>query len=125
MRKIILVSLLILSAIVAFAEDKYHINVLNEISSQTAKSYPKQWEISTYRHTDYRGVTTTRYFIFAPNIKHGSQIKLTGAKGSGSPWKASINGQTYYVDFNTSNDLKVGDEGVLKYNGDRLYFYSE
>lgn len=106
-----------------FARDRYAINILNEISYQQAQSYPKQWEISKYTYRNPYGQTSTRYFISAPSIKHESDIELVRAKKPGCPWEVRINGRSYFADFRTSNDLKVGDKGVLKYDGDWLYMY--
>ena len=113
--------------LVAIAGDRYRINVLKEISYNQAQIYPRKWEISTYTYKNYNnGYTQTRYFIFAPNIKHESTIKVTRKKGNACPWMVSINGQTYYADFvNDGDEIKVGDEGVLKYDGSTLYFVKD
>jgi hypothetical protein len=38
----------------------------------------------------------------------------------------SINGSTYYANFvNDEDEIKVGDDGVLKYNGSSLYFVKD
>lgn len=105
------------------AEDRFHIDVLNEISYQQAQTYPKQWEISTSTFVNPQGVRTTKYFIFAPNIKHNSTIVIDRAKKSPYPWCVSINGYSYYANFDDEYKIRVGDTGVLKYDGDRLYFY--
>ena len=128
MKKIVFIFVALLSCLYCVAEDRYHINVLNEISYQQAQTYPKQWEISRYTYTDPRGVSTTRYFLSAPNIRHNSEIVLTRAKSNGCPWQARINSNTYFIDFDGFGDydsLRVGDRGTLKYDGDRLYFYKE
>ena len=112
--------------LVAIAGERYRINVLKEISYNQAQNYPRKWEISTYSYKGYDGRTQTRYFIFAPNIKHESTIKVTRKKGNACPWMVSINGQTYYADFvNDGDEIKVGDEGVLKYDGSTLYFVKD
>lgn len=112
--------------LVAIAGDRYRINVLKEISYNQAQNYPLKWEISIYSYTGYDGRTQTRYFIHAPNIKHESTIKVTRKKGNAYPWMVSINGQTYYADFvNNGDEIKVGDEGVLKYDGSTLYFVKD
>lgn len=108
-----------------YAENRYHINVLNEISSQQAQNHPRPWEISIYTYTNPIGIRTTKYFVFAQSIKHNSQIILEREKRSPYPWVVKINGYTYYADFDNSDELQVGDSGVLKYEGDRLYFYKE
>lgn len=105
-----------------YAERKYHINVLNEISAQQAKNHPRPWSVSKYTHTDAQGRTVTKYFDFAPSIKHNSSLVIIKAKNSPYPWQVRINGSFYYADFDSDYELRVGDEGVLKYNGDRLYF---
>lgn len=125
-RKFLLLLFSLCICLLAKAEEKYHINVLNEISYEQAQRYERKWEISTFTHEDYnRGVTRTRYFLFAKGIKHNSEIVITASKKAGCPWLVSINGSTYYASFNDDENLKVGDKGVLKYNGDRLYFYKE
>lgn len=124
MKKLLFLLIGLFVAIGAFAEDRYAINILNEINYQQAQSYPKQWEISKYTYTNPYGQTTTRYFIFAPSIKHESRIVLVRAKKNGCPWQVRIDGRTYFADFRTSNDLKVGEEGILKYDGDMLYMYT-
>ena len=121
MKKFLFLFVGLFFALNMLAEDRYGINILNEISYQQAQNYPKQWEISTYKYTNPYGQTSTRYFIFAPSIKHNSTIVLIRAKQPGCPWQVRIDGRSYYADFRSSNDLKVGDEGVLKYDGDRLY----
>lgn len=125
MKQVLTILIALFFAINAVAEDKYAINILNEISYQQAQNYPKQWEISTYKYTNPYGQTSIRYFIFAPSIKHDSSIELVRAKKPGCPWEVRINGYSYFADFSTSNELKVGAKGVLKYNGDRLYMYVE
>jgi hypothetical protein len=112
--------------LVAIAGDRYRINVLKEISYSQAQNYPHKWKISSFSYQGYDGRTQTRYFIFAPNIKHESTIKVTRNKGNACPWMVSINGQTYYADFvNDGDKIKVGDEGVLKYDGSTLYFVKD
>ena len=112
--------------LVAIAGDEYRINVLTEISYNQAQNYPRKWEISTYTYESYDGHTQTRYFIFASNIKHESTIKVIKKKGIACPWTVDINGYTYYADFGSDeNEIKVGDEGVLKYNGRTLYFVKD
>ncbi|MDO4200999.1 MAG: hypothetical protein Q4D25_02570 [Bacteroidales bacterium] len=110
----------------AIAGEEYKINVLVEISYDQAQNYPRKWEISTYTYKNSDGYTQTRYFIFAPNIKHDSTIKVTRQKGKACPWTVIINDKTYYADFiNNDDKIKVGDVGVLKYNGDTLYFVKD
>lgn len=98
---------------------------MNEINYQQAQSNPRQWEISKYSYTNPYGQTVVKYFILAPNIKHGSEIVIEKEKKSPYPWQVRINGSFYFADFDNSSDLRVGDQGVLKYDGDRLYFYKE
>lgn len=125
MKKIVFLLLCMCSSIGVFAEEKYHINVLREISLQQAQDYERKWEISTYTYTDAYGRSKTRYFLFAANIKHNSEIVLERAKQPGCPWQVRINGSFFYADFSSYNDLKVGDSGVLKYEDGRLYLYIE
>ena len=124
MKKLLLIIALCFTFnLIAIAGDEYRIKVLVEISYNQAQNYPRKWEISTYTHKSYDGYTQTRYFIFASNIKHDSTIKVTRQKGTACPWTVSINGKTYYADFcNDEDEIKVGDVGVLKYNGSTLYF---
>jgi uncharacterized protein YxeA len=110
----------------AIAGDQYRIKVLKEISYNQAQNHPRKWEISTYTYKNYNnGYKQTRYFIFAPNIKHDSTIQVIKKKGNACPWMVSINGMTYYADFDNEDEIKVGDEGVLKYNGSTLYFVKD
>lgn len=128
MKKFLFITICMLFCVVAVASDRIHINVLNEITSQQAQQHPYPWTISTYKHTDYRGVTSVKYFVFADGIRHESRIILTRKKEHGCPWMAEINGRAYFVDFDGFGDyesLKTGDKGVLKYDDDRLYFYKE
>lgn len=125
MKKILISLLGLFFFICAYAEDRYHIKILNEISYQQAQNHVKPWEISKYTYTNPQGVSTTKYFIFAPSIKHGSSITLKKAEKPPYPWQVSIDGKAYYANFDDERVLRVGDKGVLKYDGDRLYFYKE
>ena len=125
MRRPILIILCLFISLCTYASDRYHINVLNEISAQQAKTYPKQWEISKYTYTNPQGISTTKYFLFAPSIKHNSSISVDRAKTLPYPWRVTINGMSYFADFDEGDQISVGDKGVLKYDGDRLYFYKE
>lgn len=125
LKRVVFVIVCFLGVFNAVGEDRYHINVLNEINYQQAQSYPRQWEISKYSYTNPYGQTVVKYFIFAPNIKHSSEIVIEKEKKSPYPWQVRINGSFYFADFDNSSDLRVGDQGVLKYDGDRLYFYKE
>ena len=109
----------------AIAGDQYRIKVLKEISYNQAQNHPRKWEISTYTYKSYDGYKQTRYFIFASNIKHDSTIQVIRKKGNACPWMVSINGMSYYADFDNEDEIKVGDEGVLKYNGSTLYFVKD
>ena len=127
MKKLLIIIALCFTFVhIAIAGDKYRIKVLKEISYNQAQIYPRKWEISTYTYKNYNnGYTQTRYFIFAPNIKHDSTIEVIRGKGSSCPWTVSINNQTYYADFDDEDEIKVGDVGVLKYNGSILYFVKD
>lgn len=125
MIRLILIFISVVFFISAYASERYHINVLQEISYQQAKSYPKQWEISKYTYTNPQGVSTTRYFIFAPSIRHNSIITVDKIKKSPYPWRVTIDGKSYFADFEGEDEIQVGDKGVLKYDGDRLYFYKD
>ena len=125
-RLLFIIALCFTFNLIAVAGDKYKIKVLVEISYNQAQNHPRKWEISSYTHRGYDGRTQTRYFIFAPNIKHESTIKVIREKGNACPWMVSINGNTYYADFvNDEDEIEVGDVGVLKYNGSTLYFVKD
>ena len=123
MKKIIVLLLALCLHIYVYSEERYHIKVLNEISYQQAQNYEKKWEISTYTFTNAQGISTTRYFIFANSIEHNSSIVLESSKQSTCPWSVRIDGRFYYAEFTSDEELEVGDRGVLKYDGSRLYFY--
>lgn len=125
MKKIIVLFISLFFYISAFAVDKYKIKVLNEISYEQAQAHPRQWELTTYTNTNARGITTTRYFLFANSIKHNSDIVLLKTKQDTCPWLVRINGSLYYANFRDEDELKAGDAGLIKYNGDVLYFYKE
>jgi hypothetical protein len=124
-RLLFIIALCFTFNLIAVAGDKYKIKVLVEISYNQAQNHPRKWEISSYTHRGYDGRTQTRYFIFAPNIKHDSTIEVIRRKGSACPWTVSINNQTYNADFDDEDEIKVGDVGVLKYNGSILYFVKD
>lgn len=107
-----------------FAEGKFHVRILNEISYQQAQSYERKWEISIFTYTNPQGISTTRYFLFAPGIKHNSEL-IIKSKRPDCPWQVLINGSFYYASFDNDRELKVGDKGVLQYNGNTLYFLKE
>lgn len=125
MKKIIILLFSLCFYINTFAEEKFHVRVLNEISYQQAQFYERKWEISTFTYTNPLGTTTTRYFLFAPSIKHNSKLIIIGSKRPDCPWKVRINGSFYYASFDNDSELKVGDKGVLQYNGNTLYFLKE
>ena len=125
MKTIVTLLLLISTSICSFADSKYRIKVLHEISYQQSKDYPKKWEISIYTHTNTTGTSITRYFLPANSIKHDSKIILINKKQSTCPWKVLIDGSYYYAEFNNEEELQAGDEGVVKYEGNVLYFYKD
>lgn len=125
MKRLLIILVGFFCCLCVFCEERYHINVLNEISYQQAQTYPKPWQISKYSYTNPFGQTITKYFIFAPNIKHESKLIIEKEKRSPYPWQVRINGSFYYADFDNSSELRVGDQGILKYDGDRLYFIKE
>lgn len=122
MKKFMILLLGLCVHLCVYAEERYRIKVLNEISYEQAQNYPRKWEISTYTHTDAFGTSTTRYFIFAPSIQHGSEIEIEEAKRPACPWRVRIDGAFYYAEFEDEDELRVGDKGQVRYDGDRLYF---
>ena len=122
MKKFMILLLGLCVHLCVYAEERYRIKVLNEISYEQAQNYPRKWEISTYTHTDAFGTSTTRYFIFAPSIQHGSEIEIEEAKRPACPWRVRIDGAFSYAEFEDEDELRVGDKGQVRYDGDRLYF---
>lgn len=122
MKKFILLLLCMSFSICIFANERYHIKVLREISYQQAQTYERKWEISTYSYTVNGMNIHKKYYLFAEGIQHGSSIIIQNKK-NGLPWEVRIDGRSYYASFEDEEELRVGDKGVLKYDGDRLYFY--
>lgn len=125
MKKIIILLFCLCFYINAFAEEKFHVTVLNEISYQQAQSYERKWEISTFSYVNSRGTITTRYFLFAPGIRNNSELIIVKSRRPDCPWQVRINGSSYYASFDNDKELEVGDKGVLQYNGNILYFFKE
>lgn len=125
MKKIIILLFSLCFFTDTFAEDKFRIEVLREISYQYAQSYPRKFEIAKFTYTNPLGVTTTRYFIGAEGIKHNSELVIINSKGNDCPWRIRINGNSYYARFDDDDELNVGDEGVLRYEGTTLYFLKD
>lgn len=123
MRKILLLSLFAVISIVSVAaQEKFRIDkVLREISPKQAESYNPLF-VSTYSYTINGQLVSKRYFVAAQSPQHNSSARVIESESSTQPWLLEINGRSVYVDFDNDSGLRIGDEGVIRYNGDQLYF---
>ena len=126
MKKLFFTILFVLiSSVLAIARDQYSIQLLKEISYNQAQEYPLKWQISTFKYSNGT-IEITRYFVPTSNkIEHDSNIVITKSPSATCPWEVRVNGVPYYASIRNDNEIKVGDRGVLKYDGSYLYFVKE
>lgn len=126
MKKVLFIILFVLiSCVLGIAREQYPIQLLKEVSYSQAQEYPLKWQISTYRYSD-GSRKITRYFLPTTNkIEHDSEIVITKSPSATYPWEVRVNGVPYYASIRNDDEIKVGDRGVLKYEGSYLYFVKE
>lgn len=124
MKRVFMLSLFfaVMSVVSATAQERFRIDkVLKEISPKQAEAYNPLF-VSTYSYTINGQLVSKRYFVAAQSPQHNSSARVIESESSTQPWLLEINGRSVYVDFYNDSGLRTGDEGVIRYNGDQLYF---
>lgn len=124
MKRVFILSLFfaVMSVVSATAQERFRIDkVLKEISPKQAEAYNPLF-VSTYSYTINGQLVSKRYFVAAQSPQHNSSARVIESESSTQPWLLEINGRSVYVDFYNDSGLRTGDEGVIRYNGDQLYF---
>ena len=124
MKRVFILSLFfaVMSVVSATAQERFRIDkVLKEISPKQAEAYNPLF-VSTYSYTINGQLVSKRYFVAAQSPQHNSSARVIESESSTQPWLMEINGRSVYVDFYNDSGLRTGDEGVIRYNGDQLYF---
>ena len=124
MKRVFILSLFfaVMSVVSATAQERFRIDkVLKEISPKQAEAYNPLF-VRTYSYTINGQLVSKRYFVAAQSPQHNSSARVIESESSTQPWLLEINGRSVYVDFYNDSGLRTGDEGVIRYNGDQLYF---
>ncbi len=124
MKRVFLLSLffVVMSIVSVTAQERFRIDkVLKEISPKQAGAYNPLF-VSTYSYTINGQLVSKRYFVAAQSPQHNSSARVIESESSTQPWRLEINGRSVYVDFNNDSGLRTGDEGVIQYYDDQLYF---
>ena len=124
MKKWLLLSLfyVVMSFVTVTAQERFPIDkVLKEISPKQAEAY-NPLLVSTYTRIIDGQIVSKRYFVATSSPQHNSSARVIETASSTQPWLLEINDRKVYVCFKDDRGLRSGDEGLILYYNDQLYF---